>query len=87
MDKNRLQFAKTIADCCHGFIIHTKGRNGIDYIIGDKDNPAFVEPFQATSGLTNTDRRGVPYVLKAPSVNPPMIYDTTTHGINLIANP
>ena len=83
MGKEQLQFAKTVATCCEGFIIKTRGCNGITYIIGTPDNPAFIESLEGSSGVSITERRGAPYVFRAPSKCPPFVYDEDTLGITL----
>lgn len=87
MDKERLGFAATVAQCCDGFIIKTKGRDGNAHIIGTPDNPAFIEPFTGEGGAAISDTRGVEYSFKAPSGLPPFVYDDVANPLKTTPNP
>lgn len=81
---------REFADCvaanagCMIFMIEDKPGNHI--VIGNPDNPVFVEAIDGGTGTVNGDRVGYAYTLYSNTGFTAMLYDADTHGIDVTPN-
>ena len=73
LSKKALGFLRTHKNTPMVFLV--QGRDGQNYLIGDKFNPAYVTEAEGTTGKTGEDDNGIPFVIEAYSI--PIVYDGT----------
>jgi len=80
----QLEFGDLMIQYSGCLIWNIPDKNGNEYILGDLENPCFVE---SGEGGTGGDKNGMQYSIYSKTGLTPMIYDADTHGIDLTPNP
>lgn len=83
-DAPQLEFSALMTQYSGCLLWLVPGKNGLYYVVGDIDSPAFVE---AGEGGTGGDKNGMSYTVYAKTGLPPMLYDAETNGIDITPNP
>ena len=82
-----MEFADLIAQYA-GCLIGMIGTKAGHYpVIGNLENPAFVEKAEGSTGATNGDFNGFDYTIYAETGITTPVYDVDTPGIDLTPNP
>ncbi len=78
MTKDKLQWADDLLACSGCLIAMIQGKDGNMFVLGDLDNPVFLE---AGEGGTGGDKSGILYTLYADTGKTPYIYTHATIDI------
>lgn len=82
----QLEFADQVAANAGCMIWMIPDKKGNYRVLGEPDNPVFVETLEMTTGTVNGDRVGGAYTLYANTGFTAPIYDADTHGIDTTPN-
>jgi hypothetical protein len=85
--ENQLEFADCVAANNGCLIAMVPDKSGNHRVLGNLDDPAFVEAIEGGTGLAPGDRVGAAYTLYANMGITAPIYDADTHGIDTTPNP
>lgn len=80
------EFADLVAANAGCLVFMVKTKSGEHVVIGNKDNPCFVEASEMALGAANGDRVGTSYTLYANTGYTCPIYDAAEHGIDETPN-
>lgn len=81
------EFADQVAANAGCFIWMIQSKSGNHLVLGNPDNPVFVEEIEGGTGTAPGDRVGFQYTLYANTGLTTMLYDAATHGVDLTPNP
>ena len=80
------EFADLVASNAGCLIFMVPDKAGNYLVLGNPDNPVFVESAEGGTGAKNGDRVGFQYTLYANTGYTTMLYDATTYGIDTTPN-